>query len=171
MKMPAEKKTRHFRWLWKCLAMLCVCAGVFAMPQAAGADVDPRGWMYYVSDYMQISQINLPGSHDTGARYTHWGGDTAQTQDWYFDEQLNHGLRVFDIRLCKNGDDKYDMNLCHGPYDCYTSPWKLFKSNKVLTLNHVLKMSEAFVTAHPSETIVLMIREESGGDWVNEKIL
>lgn len=167
------KSRRHFRQLWLCLAMLCVCMGVFGIPQTAHADIDTKDWMKYVSDYMQISQINLPGSHDSGCRYMHNGGDTAQTQDWYFDVQLDKGLRNFDIRLGKNGSDKYEMNICHGDfitYNCYTSPWKLFKSNKKMTLNDVLNMSESFVTAHPSETIVLMIRDEAGGDWCNERI-
>ncbi|MDO5434821.1 MAG: phosphatidylinositol-specific phospholipase C domain-containing protein [Clostridia bacterium] len=151
-----------------CLTVLYICVCAPAVPGSAKAEIDTAEWMKYLPDVMQISQINLPGTHDSGCFYM-WsdiGKMTARTQSWTIRGQLDHGIRNFDIRLGDHGDDKYDMKLCHGVYDCYEE----FECKTKLTLDSVLKTVEAFLQEHPSETVVLMIREEKGGETVNRKI-
>lgn len=130
-----------------------------------------KDWMKDLPDRMQISQINIPGTHDSGCRHIRYlagfGSKDAQTQDWDIGEQLEHGIRVFDIRLgLHDDDDMYDLRLCHGITDCYTGFWCFEK----LTLNMVLETVGDFLAENPSETVVLMLREEDDQKRTNKMI-
>ncbi|MBQ3737269.1 MAG: InlB B-repeat-containing protein [Candidatus Methanomethylophilaceae archaeon] len=69
-----------------------------------------KNWMSGISGERRISEINIPGTHDssmkkTESRFTASVGDfmhmhyMAKTQYLYINEQLNAGVRLFDIRV------------------------------------------------------------------------
>ena len=59
-------------------------------------------WMKGLSDEIPVCQLTIPATHDSGALL---GGEALQTQDITIREQLEIGVRGFDIRLqaCENG--------------------------------------------------------------------
>ena len=71
------------------LAAVCLtAAGALAMPQYTLTD-----WMRVLPSNIPISEINLPGTHDSGTAYVARGTRTmAQCQTWSIPEQLEHGM-------------------------------------------------------------------------------
>ena len=53
-------------------------------------------WMKGLSDALPVCQMTIPAPHDSGALL---GGEALQTQDISIREQLEAGVRGFDIRL------------------------------------------------------------------------
>jgi len=62
---------------------------------------DMGAWMSGIPDSKLVTDLFLPGTHDSGARH---GGDFAECQTWTIEEQLRAGIRCFDIRLRQSGD-------------------------------------------------------------------
>src|SRR5689334_21158267 len=103
-------------------AALTVAMVALAEP-AAAADVtaayshDPttcatnQGWMGWLPDDAPLSALTLPGTHDSGASRS--GGVIALAQSLTLLEQLNAGIRAWDIRL---GQDPVDgrLKIYHG---------------------------------------------------------
>lgn len=101
-----------------------------------------------------LSRVNLAGSHDSATAFValkKW----ARCQSLNFSEQLDIGVRLFDIRLYKSRGSFY---LVHSLADCYTDG----EMNERLTFDEVLKACEAFLKANPRETIVMSIKKDRG---------
>ena len=64
---------------------------------------DYSKWMQNVEDETLVNEIVLPGSHDAGTYKMVWLGETQQ---FSIGQQLEMGVRYFDIRVNKI-DDKY----------------------------------------------------------------
>ena len=97
-------------------------------------NLNGTNWMSGISGENYLHQITIPGTHDSGMAnvWAREGGGkdimdlakkSAITQDLYIDEQLNAGVRLFDLRLTelnpvvKGTDDMAEGGLwvCHGP--------------------------------------------------------
>ena len=76
---------------------ICIAALLSVLPlQMAGAD--NRAWMSALADQREINTLAIPGTHDSGA--THSIADlSGKCQSLSIDEQLELGVRFFDIRL------------------------------------------------------------------------
>ena len=102
-----------------------------------------NNWMQDIEDNRLVCKMSIPGTHDTGA-YT--GNAWVKTQDKNIEQQLNSGIRFFDIRLVhQNGV----LKLCHGSY--------IFDVNFV---GDVLKTTAEFLKEHPSETVIMTIKRD-----------
>ena len=99
-------------------------------------------WMKWLPDNLNLSHVALPGTHDTMAFY---GGDGAQTQSLSLTSQLNAGIRVLDIR-CRHIQNVFAIH--HGP---------VFQN---AMFGDVLAAAAAFLDAHPTETILMRVKEE-----------
>lgn len=169
-----NKYPNHFANLRRYLfALLILALAAFLLTGTALAwdDLDePKpletkhtDWMWNLPDTMQISQINLPGTHDS-TTYRVWFKGSAQTVLNSITEQLEAGIRYFDIRLrdWENDDKKrteYQKLLCcHGSADCYKSTFT------VMLLDDVLSEAQSFICNHPYETVVMYVCAESGRD-------
>ncbi len=97
-------------------------------------------WMGSLSDTLFINQLSIPGTHDSGARY----GIFAKCQNTTIQEQLEMGIRFFDIRLCHISNQ---LAIYHGPF---------FQR---LYFADVLKTAQLFLIRHPSEVILFRITE------------
>lgn len=108
-------------------------------------------WMSRIPDDRAISRISMPGSHDAGTASLPEGSitSTAHTQNFTITEQLEDGLRCFDIRLKKNMKYGHTLESRDG-YD--------------ETLVDIRK----FLEENPSEFIVAMIGSDEGGKWSDE---
>ncbi|MEH6448299.1 MAG: phosphatidylinositol-specific phospholipase C domain-containing protein [Oleispira sp.] len=99
-------------------------------------------WMSRLANNLRVSEINLPGTHDTMSIAS---GDIWQNQTMSLREQLDSGLRVFDMRT-RHIDDKLRMHHGMIAQDTY--------------FNDVLKDIDSFLEANPTETVLFRLRSE-----------
>lgn len=115
---------------------------------ATRSEIRKDRWMSYLPDDVTLKQLSLAGTHDTGANTgiaTSWG----QTQTLSIRGQLDAGIRYLDIR----------MKLDRGRFPLYHGPSYLGLDLE----NDVLNVIREFFRDHPSETIIMMLKAESGG--------
>ena len=111
----------------------------------AFAESENSRWMAKLDDSTKISSISIPGSHDSGAFYS-IADFSGKCQDYSIANQLNMGVRFFDIRL-KN--DSGRLRIVHGFIDQRS------------TYDDFLSTVDAFVNTHEKETIFLSIKNEA----------
>lgn len=96
-------------------------------------------WMKDLPDSTKLSQMTIPGTHDTAALY---GICFARTQVWTMTQQLESGLRYFDLRLRLYNDT---LRAYHGFID------------QKKTFDVFLKAADEFLTNNPTEGIIFEI--------------
>ena len=102
-----------------------------------------KNWMGFISDNKSISELSIPGTHDTMANYelTHM----VRTQAMSLQAQLESGIRYIDIR-CNYTNGKFNIN--HGiiglKYD----------------FDYVLNVVTNFLKENPTESIFMRIKQE-----------
>ena len=74
---------------------------------------DPADWMAGAADARLLSELSIPGTHDSGAQYEPYPG-LSKNQDLTIAQQLAAGVRYLDIR-CRNVDDRF--SIYHGSID------------------------------------------------------
>lgn len=106
-------------------------------------------WMARVAGAKRVSELSLPGTHDTMSIKA---GDIWQNQTMTLAEQLNSGLRVFDMRT-RHIDNKFRMHHGMIAQDTY--------------FDDVLSDINNFLAAHPSETVLFRLRSEHSSEGNN----
>jgi 1-phosphatidylinositol phosphodiesterase len=101
------------------------------------------GWMTSLKDDVRLSELSIPGTHDSMARLN--GGDIAKTQSMPLPNQLESGVRVLDIR-CRNIKDVFAIH--HG---------SVFQGTY---FGDVLATVVNFLKDHPGETVLMRVKEE-----------
>ena len=101
-----------------------------------------KEWMKSVPEDSSLSELSLPGTHDSCALY---GGVYGQCQTMTLSQQLDTGVRFLDIR-CRAIEDRFQIH--HGMID------------QKITFSEVRDQCEAFLKAHPSECILMSVKEE-----------
>jgi 1-phosphatidylinositol phosphodiesterase len=139
------------------LAGVCLLVGCTALPAAAATQngyshdgnvkTTKADWMSSLADSTHLSQISMPGTHDTMSFY---GGDAVQTQSLSLDNQLTSGIRALDIRCVIN--DKEGFDIYHGDYSQHA------------TFDDVLDSVTAFLNNHPREVVLMRVRKEHNDD-------
>ncbi len=108
-------------------------------------------WMESVSDGKLISELTIPGTHDS-ATYNpkDWSAlapvQATQCQTLSIEDQLKNGVRFLDIRL-KNDNG---LRLYHNVVDL-----------KLTFEADILAVCKGFLEANPTETILMSIKNES----------
>ena len=80
----------------------------------SGEIIDPSNWMTDLDGGALITQIAIPGTHDSAATYDRCGAgaEYCHTQTYSFTDQLTRGIRFFDIRIAnKDGDLEFHHNI------------------------------------------------------------
>jgi 1-phosphatidylinositol phosphodiesterase len=104
---------------------------------------DISNWMGLVNDSKKLSELSIPGTHNSAARYIDSNRLTTQTDG--IREQLDAGIRFLDIRVGYTGGgfqlyhEDVSLNLRFGP------------------LRDILK---TFLKSHPRETIIMSLKKE-----------
>jgi 1-phosphatidylinositol phosphodiesterase len=112
---------------------------------ACGDTQDPADWMARLEDSRELAALSIPGTHDTGAVREPYPG-LAKTQSLTIAEQLEAGVRFFDVR-CRHFQDAF--LIFHGAID------------QDQTYDQVLATMFAFLDAHPDEVLIVSVKEES----------
>lgn len=122
--------------------------------------VDYKTWLRDIDNNKKISQLSIPGSHNSAA--CHAALPSVQCQGATVTEQLDHGIRFLDIRVGKLflGNDVKDLQVIHGKF-----PVKIpFPLKLTDTLDEVYQ----FLQNNNSETVIVSIKQEGSDDWDND---
>ena len=127
-----------------CLTVLCLGLDAKA--------VDYENWMRELSDDLMISQLSIPGTHDSGTAGFMFCGETQKLD---IHSQLNCGVRAFDIRAGVRNDSTllvFHSALLHG-----------------CGIDLVFQTLTDFLAAHPSECLFVVLKRECGDEdtWNN----
>lgn len=108
-------------------------------------------WMRHIPDSKLLSEFSIPGTHDSLARHdTRPYTGTAQTQLHDIPSQLNDGVRFFDLRFSVIDYPKNPrLRGHHGPID------------QGIEAPQVFSQMLQFLKAHPSETVIVSLKEEN----------
>lgn len=108
-----------------------------------GADPALSTWMTHIDGDVPLRSIAIPGSHDAGTRGLLWAGET---QTYTIDQQLQSGVRYFDLRVHKKGEK---CVIFHSILDG-------------IEFSCVLDAIRAFIQTHPGEVILLDFQHFKG---------
>lgn len=113
--------------------------------QLNGKHVTGANWMGFLPDDMVLSDVTIPGTHDSGTAKMHlMMNATAQCQQLSILDQLYSGVRYFDIRL------GIGLALVHGILDLNC----LYKGED-LYLERVIGWFMHFLRDNPTETVII----------------
>ncbi|MFI6765081.1 phosphatidylinositol-specific phospholipase C domain-containing protein [Streptomyces sp. NPDC050355] len=101
-----------------------------------------QDWMSALADDTPLPRLTIPGTHDSGARI---GGPWVACQNTAVDAQLAGGIRFLDVR-CRAVDNVFAIH--HGAF------------YQELMFGDVLNACRAFLRAHPSETVLMRVKQE-----------
>lgn len=111
-------------------------------------------WMKKIDGSTRMCKLSIPATHDSGAMT---GGGLLQTQDITLAEQLQEGVRGFDIRL-KVDDNK--LRVYHGT-----------ARQNITWEDDVLPLYLDFLKTHSSEMLIVSVKCEGGSKDEYKKLL
>lgn len=130
-------------------------------------------WLKMIKDNTKVCQLSIPGTHDTMTGMGFYQptleyifNATAISQVSTLQEQMEHGIRFFDIRpvvsidtLQTDPKEKKILRLAHGV------------SEIKVTLKEALDQMQSYLAAHTSEFFIVKLQADNGlenqSDWVN----
>jgi 1-phosphatidylinositol phosphodiesterase len=120
---------------------ICLAADAPSAPPAPSL----TNWMARLPDARRLSELSIPGTHDSGARHEPWPG-TARCQSLSIAEQLAAGVRFLDIR-CRQVTNTFQ--IYHG------------KVSQKISFADVLADCDRFLKAQPGECVILSVKQEA----------
>jgi 1-phosphatidylinositol phosphodiesterase len=125
------------------------------------SQVSISDWMSAIRGETKLTEITIPGTHDSCARKFSSNALTSSVvssiskcQNLNITEQLNAGVRYLDVR-CEVDKSTYSVKTVHGSTDCWNG-------NSYYYLDYVLQDVYDWLDAHPSETVLISIKEDDG---------
>ncbi|KAK0335921.1 hypothetical protein LTR59_001970 [Friedmanniomyces endolithicus] len=120
-------------------------------------------WMKELTDPTPLSALSVPGTHNSPTHHT--ALPSVRCQAVGARDQLNNGVRFFDIRVQPTSpDDPSDetLHLVHGVF-----PISLTGPKKLRVLVTIIL---DFLRQNPSETLILSLKRESTGNATDEQL-
>ena len=142
------------KFIWTFILSLCLVNVTSQQVKCSmPATVHPESWMQYLPDDLLITNISIPGTHNSCTYRTSYSMSKCQT--YSLKEQLHQGVRYLDLRCIykKNG-----LQMYHG-------------IDKLgLSLDTCLVWVRDFLQEHPSEIVFLRFqREKKTGKETDEQ--
>lgn len=136
------------------ICLLLTTSGCYTPPRANVnvGDYNGNDFLAKIDDNTPLSQILLPGTHDSGATRDFFIPATARCQWMTIGEQLSAGVRYMDIRLTRV---KGKLDVYHGP------------AYQGLSFEDVIADVLTFLEENPTETLIMCIKEESDAKGEN----
>lgn len=118
--------------------------------------IDYQNWMQGLDDNLLLKRLSIPGAHDAATSSCGSSGLTgsAHTQTYTIAQQLEHGVRMFDLRPSWTGKD---MVIYHG-----------IVSTGVKFADALTTLCD-FLDAHPKEFIFVIMRHEEDSESDSKK--
>ncbi|MEU9074028.1 phosphatidylinositol-specific phospholipase C [Kitasatospora sp. NPDC004745] len=139
--------------------------GGLALPSTAwaGARTTPRGmptdsWMRYIKDGVPLRSLTIPGTHDSCCENPNYGTEWSHTQNWGITQQLQEGIRFLDIRCNGLQGAPNELGIYHS------------NAYQYIRLQDVLNQCRSFLQAHPSETVVMRLKNENAGGQALDEV-
>ncbi len=119
--------------------------GLGAAP-ASAATLGTQDWMAGLGDSTALQRMTIPGTHNSGATK---GGLYVACQNTSIAQQLDSGIRFLDVRCRVTGGS---FAIHHAAF---------FQD---LMFGDVLVACANFLAAHPSETVLMRLKQEYSGE-------
>lgn len=166
MEKPKKKLTVK-KAILLVLAALLVWALLYvlgpAYPQAyykaPAADAALADWMSHIDGSKRLSEINIPGTHDSATQYI-FPDYFLRDQNEPISVQLEQGYRYVDVRVALTKDGA-GLEMIHAFGACRRGP-SLFSG--AISYDSVCDDAIAFLRAHPGETVIFCIKPERSSD-------
>lgn len=133
-------------------------------PLATAGFSDLIEWQKNIGDNVLLSQLSIPGTHNSSACYVSL--PSVQCQGASVAEQLVHGIRFFDFRVARPfttklgnafGKDNDDLQIIHGKFPVRI-PFPVMLEDE---LNEIY----SFLEKHPSECVMVSLKSEGSDKW------
>ncbi len=124
----------------------CLAADAHSLTYSRSEDAvgNEPNWMSALSGTLPITEVSIPGTHDTMADDN---GDIPDCQTMHLRPQLDAGIRALDIRL-KLIDDNEQLWLYHN----------IFRLSE--NFETVLDIVVDFLSENPSEFVIMIVKAE-----------
>lgn len=146
-------------------AVILICAPLVTMALNGKAEQpapdDLADWMAELDGSLPLTMVNLPGTHDSAARFI-TPGYFLRDQDTSLSRQLENGFRYLDIRVAleeKKGEQH--LILVHKFAKCRVTD-AVFATP--LTFADAVDAATLFLDEHPSETVIFCVKPERSKD-------
>ncbi|KAI5369632.1 Putative phosphatidylinositol-specific phospholipase C, X domain-containing protein [Septoria linicola] len=126
-------------------------------------DYNPKAWMKELHDDTSLAALSIPGTHNSPTY--HKALPSVRCQAVSPREQLDNGIRFFDIRVQpQNTDDAKndELNLVHGVFPISLTGPKKFRD--------LLNVVRDFLKENPSETVIFSLKREGAGDATDQQL-
>ncbi len=126
---------------------------------------DTSCWMANLSDDEYLSELTIPGTHNSCARNVMLGF-VMRCQETSISEQLANGYRYLDLRVALDpGSEGNTVKLVHNFANCHESG-NLFSS--YIHLQDVTDDLYKFLQDNPTETVIVNIKIEDDNHTVSD---
>jgi 1-phosphatidylinositol phosphodiesterase len=132
------------KFLWKLIGLLSVATPFMMAAAPLSAIAAGNNWLSSFSGNLYISQLSIPGTHESGAQYEPVPG-TAKCQNLSIGDQLNAGARFLDIR-CRHLNNAFVIH--HG---------SVYEN---MNFDDVLNATIGFLNSNPTECVIMSVKEE-----------
>ncbi|WP_240801661.1 phosphatidylinositol-specific phospholipase C [Streptomyces sp. A1136] len=143
---PAATRLDRRRFLGGALAAGAALALGAGAGTASARTLGTQDWMAGLGDSTALQRMTIPGTHDSGATK---GGLYVACQNASIAQQLDSGIRFLDVRCRVTGGS---FAIHHAAF---------FQD---LMFGDVLVACWNFLAAHPSETVLMRVKQEYSGE-------
>lgn len=130
----------------------------------ASPNSDTTEWMSSIEDDKYISEITIPGTHNSCTRNVFWGY-TNRCQKTDIIEQLENGYRYLDFRIALDDTDETAIKMVRKSANCHVSG-SIFSD--YMHLDDALSDVYKFLQQHPTETVIVNIKIEDDEHKVSD---
>jgi len=117
-------------------------------------DINGTNWMAHLTGHWELSRLSIPGTHDCGTKNVE-NPENMRCQSLSVEEQMNIGVRYFDIRCDVGSEDtqyiKHSSSFCKNDHD------------NLLTIDELIETGKTFLKKYPMETLIFQIKNEGNG--------
>lgn len=115
-----------------------------------------KEWMAGIRDYTKLCDISIPGSHDAASIRKSCVRSVYSCQDRTITEQLEGGIRLFDIRIKVVQLNKTGFVTCHGDIGSSTG------LNEYQSLKSVFDEFKSYLSRYSTEVVIASLKID---DW------
>ena len=156
------KKVKWISLVLMILLVSVVINGALAGDEYISAsEVSLESWMSRLPDEALITEINMPGTHDAGTTHMNQSVSRflANCQQWEILGQLEHGMRVLDVRVVDDKTEHHTWNNLSITHACWRCAKTSSPLSRYLMLYDVIEDCEKFLSddTHKDETVILYI--------------
>lgn len=133
---------------------LALLLAVTSSAQMWAQDINYSNWMKDLDDNLFLARLSIPGSHNACTSGMSGLYESAHCQTYTIAQQLEKGVRMFDLRPRWDGSNMY---IYHG----------IAKTS--VKFNDALNTLCTFLDQHPDEFLFVIMRHEEDGATTSQK--